>query len=67
MWTYFDRRARRLGLLDTKLAQGATFCFALIVAKLIPQVLTINLWVLVVLCILFAIKPILTFFGENSE
>ena len=67
MWTYLDRRARRLGLLDIKLGQFATICFVLIVAKLIPQILTINIWVLVVLAILFAIRPLHTFFGHDAD
>ena len=66
MWSYFDKRARRLGILDTKLAQGAAMCIALILAKLIPEILTVNTWVFVVLAGLFAIKPILTFFGEDQ-
>jgi hypothetical protein len=67
MWTYFDRRARRLGLLDTKLAQGTAMFIALILAKLIPEILTINIWVFVVLCALFAIRPLLTFFGDDAD
>ena len=67
MWAYFDKRARRLGILDTKLTQGAAMCFALILAKLIPEILTINIWVFVVLCILFAIRPLFTFFGDNAD
>ena len=65
MWHYFDRRARRLGLLDTKLAQGAAMCIALVLAKLIPQILTVDTWVFVILAVLFAIKPMITFFGRD--
>ena len=39
MWKFFDERARRLGILDTKLAQGAAMCVALILAKLFVQIL----------------------------
>lgn len=42
MWTYLDRRARRLGILDTNLSQGA-------------------------LCVLFAIRPLLTFSGDSVD
>jgi hypothetical protein len=67
MWKYFDRRARRLGILDTKLAQAAAIFFALIIVKLIPQIMTISIWWFVLLAIVCAIKPLISFYGGNME
>jgi hypothetical protein len=65
MWNYFDRRARRLGIFDTKLAQGASIFFALTIVKLIPEILEINIWWFVALTILCAVKPSISFFGPE--
>lgn len=62
-WNYFDERARRLGILDTKLVQATAIGLALIIAKIFPQILNVNIGWFVGLTILFAIKPSLTFFG----
>ncbi|MDH3216419.1 MAG: hypothetical protein OEN01_09035 [Candidatus Krumholzibacteria bacterium] len=62
MWEYFDTRARRLGILDTKLAQAASIFLALVVVKLVPQILEVNVLWFVLLAILCAIKPVLTFY-----
>ncbi len=66
MWGYFDRRARRLGILDTKLAQAAAICVALIVVKLIPKIMELNVWWFVLFAIVCAIKPLITFYGRND-
>lgn len=64
LWGDMDERARRLGIVDTKLAQGASMFFALIIVKLLPGILEASVWAFVVLAILFAIKPARTFFGS---
>jgi hypothetical protein len=60
-----DERARRLGILDTKLAQGAALFFGVVVAKLVPAILEVCVWWFVAAAILFAIKPAFTFFGKE--
>ena len=67
IWEYFDERARRLGILDTKLVQGAAIFSALVIVKLVPQIMTVSIWWFVVLAIVFAIKPIITFYGGGAE
>lgn len=66
MWTYFDTRARRLGILDTKLAQGAAIFFALAVAKLVPAIMELSAWTFLTLAALCAIHPLLTFYGSDD-
>jgi hypothetical protein len=63
---YFDERARRLGILDTKLAQAAAISFALIIVKLIPQIMELSVWWFVLFAVVFAIKPLLTFYGRKN-
>ncbi|MBN1163624.1 MAG: hypothetical protein JXB45_03520 [Candidatus Krumholzibacteriota bacterium] len=66
IWDFFDERARRLGILDTKLAQGAAIFLTLIIIKLIPQIMHVNIWWFVILAVLSAIKPLCTFFGGRA-
>lgn len=67
LWQFFDSRARRLGILDTKLVQGAAMFLALVVAKLFPVILTVDIRWFAGLCVLFAIKPVITFFGPEKR
>jgi len=67
MWEYFDKRARRLGILDTKLVQAAAIFFALVIVKLVPQIMNLSIWWFALLAIICAIKPIITFFGGSAE
>jgi len=66
MWKFFDERARRLGILDTKLVQGTAFFFALVVASLFPEIMEIGVGWFIALVILFAVKPCITFFKPNT-
>ncbi len=66
LYESFDERARRLGIVDTKLAQGAAIFFALIVVKLVPEIMNLSIWWFVALTVACAIKPMLTFFGAHD-
>jgi hypothetical protein len=66
IWEFFDERARRLGILDTKLAQAAAICVALVSVKLFPQILELDVWWFVLLGAVFAIKPLITFYGRSD-
>ena len=55
---WMNDRIKRFTIFDIKLVQGAAMCVILIVVKLIPQILTINIWWFVVLAIVFAIRPL---------
>lgn len=67
LWHDLDRQARRLGVIDAKLAQGASVLLALIVVKPVPEIMTVNIWWFVGLLVLCAIKPILTFIVSNND
>lgn len=66
LWEYFDSRARRFGIIDTKLALGAAMFLALIVAKLVPAILNVSVWWFVVLWIALGIRPMIVFFGSGT-
>ncbi len=44
LYESFDERARRLGIIDTKLAQGAAVFFVLILVKLVPEIMNLSIW-----------------------
>ncbi len=67
LWEYFDSRAKTLGIVDTKLAQGAAMFLALVIVKLVPEILNLNVWWFVGLSIACAIRPMLVFFGSGTD
>jgi hypothetical protein len=61
---WMDERVRRFGIWEMKLAQAAAMCLALVVAKLVPQIMTISVWWFVAGAALCAIRPIYVFYGR---
>ena len=59
---YFNDRIKRLNIFDVKLSQLCAMLIAVIIAKLIPQILTVDMLWLVALLILCAIRPVYVFF-----
>ena len=59
---YFNSRVRKMTIFDVKLVQGAAIFFALVIVKIFPTILNINIWWFVVLAVLFAIRPVWVFF-----
>ena len=60
-----DKRVKKFGIIDVKLAQGAAMFAALIIAKLIPQIMDLNIWWFVGLLVICAIKPVYVFWFEQ--
>ena len=56
-----NQRAKRFSLIDIKLAQMAAAFSALIIAKLIPQIMDLSIWWFVGLLVICAIKPFYEF------
>lgn len=67
LYESLDRRARRLGMVDTKLAQGAAVFSVLVIVKLVPQILSVSVWWFVALTVACAVKPTLTFLGDRMD
>lgn len=57
-----NKRVKKLSILDVKLVQGAAIFAALIIVKLFPQIMNINIWWFVVLLVLCVIKPFYVFY-----
>jgi hypothetical protein len=57
-----NQRVKKFSLIDVKLAQGVAMFFALIIAKLIPDIMDLSIWWFVGLAILCAIKPLYVFY-----
>jgi hypothetical protein len=55
---FFNKRVKRLNIFDVKLVQLGAMFLALILVKLIPGILAINIWWFVGLAILSMIRPI---------
>jgi hypothetical protein len=60
-----NRRVKRCGIIDMKLAQGSAMFLALILAKLFPRILTISIWWFVGLLFLCAVKPMSIFYAKK--
>jgi len=60
-----DKRVKKFGIIDVKLAQGAAMFGALIIAKLIPDIMDLSIWWFVGLLVLCAIKPFYVFWVKE--
>jgi len=60
-----DKRVKRFGIIDVKLAQGTAIFFVLVIAKLIPQIMSISIWWFIVLFMLCVIKPVYVFWFKK--
>ena len=58
---YMNQRVRKASIFDVKSAQGAAMFLALIIAKLVPGIMTISIWWFVGLLILCVIRPVYVF------
>ena len=54
-------RVKRLTIFDIGLIKWASICFTVIIVKLIPEIMNVNIWWFIGLCILFSIKPVYVF------
>jgi len=61
-WENMNARVKKFNILDIKLAQGIGIFVALILAKLIPGIMDINIWWFVALLVICAIRPFYVFF-----
>ena len=59
---YFNERVKRFSLLDIKLVQGTGIFVALILAKLLPEIMDVSIWWFVCLLFLSTMKPFYVIF-----
>jgi hypothetical protein len=62
MIQYFNGRVKKLDIFDLKLIQGSAMILAVIIAKMVPQVMAVNIWWLVGLLVLFLVRPAYAFY-----
>ena len=58
-----NRRVSKFDFVDVKLAQFCAFFLALVIAKIIPDIMDISIWWFIVLLILCTIKPFCVFWN----
>lgn len=58
-------RVKKLSFFDLKLFKWGTICFTLIIVKLIPEILNVNIMWFIGLGILFSIKPVYVLLSKN--
>ncbi|MBN1898906.1 MAG: hypothetical protein JW827_09025 [Spirochaetes bacterium] len=58
-----NKRVKNLSM-DIKLTQWGTLFVTLILARLLQQIMTIPLWLLIALAVLCLIKPIIAFYSQ---
>jgi hypothetical protein len=63
---YFNSRVKMLNIYDIKLIQGAVIFLTLIVAKLIPQLMDVDIRIYIALLVLFLIRPAYVFYIRKS-
>ena len=62
---WMNERVKKLGIWDVKLAQGGAMFLALIIAKIVPQIMTVNVWWFVLAAALCAIRPVYVVFARS--
>ena len=60
-----DKRVKKFGIIDVKLAQVTAMFVALIVAKIVPQIMDLSIWWFVFLLVICAIKPFYVFWFKE--
>jgi hypothetical protein len=60
-----DRRVKRLGTVDWKLAQGGAICVGLVVVKIFPAILNLSVGWFVIAGILLGARPLWVFLGNE--
>ena len=63
---FFNQRVRQLTIWDIKLVQGCAMLLAVIIIKLIPDILRIDLALLIVLIVILAVRPMYAFFLKRT-
>ena len=63
--SYFNKRVKLFNIWDIKLCQLTAMLVIIILIKLIPQIISLNIWWYVILLILAAIRPMYVMFFKK--
>lgn len=58
---FFNSRTKMLDIYDLKMVQGAAMCLILIIAKIYPRLMDVNIWWFVCIGLLMLIRPCYVF------
>jgi hypothetical protein len=64
---FLNKRSRKLGMLEWKMAQGAVVCITIIGVKLFPSILRIDWWILASAAALLYMRPLYLFYLDSSK
>jgi hypothetical protein len=64
---YWNRKVRRMTVVDLKLAQVGSMALILTVAKLVPQIMSLSIWWFVALLILCMARPVYIFWIQADD
>lgn len=62
LWSDWERRFSRFRLIDAKLAQATAFFLALVLAKAVPELLSVSIWWFAAAALACAVRPAILFF-----
>ncbi len=64
---YWNRKVRTLTIVDLKLIQVGSMALILIFAKLVPQIMSLNIWWFVAVAIICCARPLYVFWIRADE
>jgi hypothetical protein len=62
--SYTDEKIKKLDWTDMSLVKASCFAFGIILARLIPWLMEINIWWIVAVWIILSVKPLFKFFAK---
>ena len=62
---YTNERIKKFSIIDLKSLQLAAIFVALIIVKLMPQIMEVSIWWFVVLAVIFGLRPLYVFFFKK--
>ena len=63
----WDRKAKKMGVLELELVQAATMGFTLIIVKIFPQILAISIWWFIALLVICGAPLSYVFWFKKSS
>ncbi len=64
---YWNRKVRKLTIVDLKLVQVISMAFTLIIVKLFPQIMSLSIWWFVALLAICVWRPAYVFWIRDDE
>ena len=63
---YWNRKVRRLKIVDVKLVQVASMAAVLVLVKLFPEIMSLSVWCFVALWVICILRPAYVFWFEDG-